>query len=211
MKLHQQFLLVAQRRRLAKHTIDAYWLWIRQYLQFTARRCGEWKHPIQLATPDVEAFLNHLVGERRLSASSQNQALNALVFLYSHAPGWPGCGETGRCRHRAAVNPRSVSHGVLLTRGVGAFCQTRTTVNQPPLPAKCANAARPRSVSPSTQIRSRNPRVLTAPPPRAANPLPLNNLPASNLPSCLGVPLNRWSHPEKTPCVEGVLRDRNGK
>ena len=29
-------------------------------------------------------FLNHLVGERRRAASTQNQALNALVFLYRH-------------------------------------------------------------------------------------------------------------------------------
>jgi integron integrase len=32
----------------------------------------------------VESFLNHLVGERHLAASTQNQALNALVFLYRH-------------------------------------------------------------------------------------------------------------------------------
>jgi integron integrase len=37
-----------------------------------------------LGTDDVERFLNDLVIRRRLSASSQNQALNALVFLYRH-------------------------------------------------------------------------------------------------------------------------------
>jgi site-specific recombinase XerD len=36
----------------------------------------------ELFTDDVEAFLNHLVMDRRLSGSTQNQALNALVFLY---------------------------------------------------------------------------------------------------------------------------------
>lgn len=40
--------------------------------------------PVELGTADVEAYLNHLVGERHLSASSQNQCLNALVFLYKH-------------------------------------------------------------------------------------------------------------------------------
>jgi integron integrase len=40
--------------------------------------------PERLGTADIESFLNHLVGERHLSASSQNQALNALVFLYRH-------------------------------------------------------------------------------------------------------------------------------
>ena len=44
---------------------------------------GRWEHPAKLGTGDCEAFLNDLVVRRRLSASSQNQALNALVFLYS--------------------------------------------------------------------------------------------------------------------------------
>src|SRR5438270_520497 len=45
-------------------------------------RHERWMHPAQLGTADCEAFLNDLVTRRRLSASSQNQALNALVFLY---------------------------------------------------------------------------------------------------------------------------------
>ncbi len=44
----------------------------------------QWVPPEQLGTADIEAFLNHLVGERNLAASTQNQALNALVFLYKH-------------------------------------------------------------------------------------------------------------------------------
>jgi hypothetical protein len=59
-------------------------MWVRRYVQFSAVARGEWVPPQRLATADVEAFLNHLVGERHLSASSQNQALNALVFLYRH-------------------------------------------------------------------------------------------------------------------------------
>src|SRR3989442_7744685 len=38
----------------------------------------------ETGTGGCEAFLNDLVARRRLSASSQNQALNALVFLYKH-------------------------------------------------------------------------------------------------------------------------------
>ncbi len=40
--------------------------------------------PEQLRNRDVNRFLNHLVIDRRLSASSQNQALNALVLLVKH-------------------------------------------------------------------------------------------------------------------------------
>ncbi|MGH7179329.1 MAG: integron integrase [Tepidisphaeraceae bacterium] len=84
MKILQQLVVVARRLRLADNTIDAYSSWIRGYLAFCAARHGQWKHPVDLRTQDVEAFLNDLVMRRRLSASSQNQALNALVFLYRH-------------------------------------------------------------------------------------------------------------------------------
>src|SRR5688500_10596201 len=84
MKLLEQLRNVARRRRLADNTIDAYSLWVRQFLTFCAQRHGRWKHPAELVTADVEAFLNDLVVCRRLSASSQNQALNALVFVYRH-------------------------------------------------------------------------------------------------------------------------------
>lgn len=84
MKLLEQFEIVARQRRLAQNTIDVYSQWIRRFLTFSAAKQGEWKRPVELGTSDVEAFLNDLVIARRLSASSQNQALNALVFLYTH-------------------------------------------------------------------------------------------------------------------------------
>lgn len=84
MKLLEQVDLAARRLRLAPSTIDAYSSWIQQYLRFSCARLGRWEHPVKLGTSDCEAFLNDLVLRRRLSASSQNQALNALVFLYSH-------------------------------------------------------------------------------------------------------------------------------
>lgn len=69
---------------MADSTMDAYISWIRSYLTHRAAARGEWVTPERLHTEDVEAFLNHLVVEKRLSASSQNQALSALVFLYRH-------------------------------------------------------------------------------------------------------------------------------
>jgi site-specific recombinase XerD len=83
MKLLEKFEAVARQRRLAENTIDAYRSWIQQFLRFSANARGQWTRPEQLGTADVEAFLNDLVSRRRLSASSQNQALNALVFLYA--------------------------------------------------------------------------------------------------------------------------------
>jgi integrase len=55
---------------------------VRQFLTFHRAADGTWRHPATLGTADVEAFLNDLVVRRRLSASAQNQALCALVFLY---------------------------------------------------------------------------------------------------------------------------------
>jgi hypothetical protein len=40
---------------------------VRQFLGFSAQQHGQWKHPAQLGTSDVEAFLNDLVVRRRLS------------------------------------------------------------------------------------------------------------------------------------------------
>jgi integron integrase len=84
MKLLEQAKVVARRLRLSPKTISAYSAWISQYLTFCSARLGCWTHPTKLGTSDCEAFLNDLVLGRRLSASSQNQALNALVFLYRH-------------------------------------------------------------------------------------------------------------------------------
>jgi site-specific recombinase XerD len=84
MKLLELLSAVARRRRMADASVDAYNSWVRSYLTFCAARRGGWTPPEQLNTGDVEAFLNHLVLDKRLSASSQNQALNALVFLYRH-------------------------------------------------------------------------------------------------------------------------------
>jgi hypothetical protein len=69
---------------MSRRTAEVYCQWIGRFLTFSAATRGAWMPPERLGTADVEAFLNHLVGERHLSASSQNQALNALVFLYRH-------------------------------------------------------------------------------------------------------------------------------
>ena len=71
-------------QRVAKATVSLYGGWVDAYLRFIHARDGRWRHLAELGTADVEAYLNHLVGDRHLSASSQNQCLNALVFLYRH-------------------------------------------------------------------------------------------------------------------------------
>lgn len=84
MKLLERADLICRRRGMSGKTAQAYCHWIRRFLSFSAAARGAWTAPLQLGTADVEAFLNHLVGERHVAASTQNQALNALVFLYKH-------------------------------------------------------------------------------------------------------------------------------
>ena len=51
--------------------------WMRNYILFHHKR-----HPRELGAKDLEAYLNHLVAVRRVSASTHSQVLNAIVFLY---------------------------------------------------------------------------------------------------------------------------------
>lgn len=58
-------------------TEEAYVGWARSYILFHGKR-----HPRDMRASDVEAFLTHLAVERHVSASTQNQARSALLFLY---------------------------------------------------------------------------------------------------------------------------------
>ena len=69
-------------RHFAYRTEQAYLYWIRRYVNFHHRR-----HPRELGSSDVEAFLTHLAVVEHVSASTQNQALQALLFLYRHVLG----------------------------------------------------------------------------------------------------------------------------
>ncbi len=63
-------------------TEEAYLHWIRRFIHFHGR-----KHPRQMAGTEVEAFLSHLATEGQVAASTQNQALSALLFLYREVLG----------------------------------------------------------------------------------------------------------------------------
>lgn len=65
-------------------TEEAYVAWVRRYVHFHGRR-----HPAELGAAEVGGFLRDLAVRRRVSASTQNQALAALAFLYRHVLGTP--------------------------------------------------------------------------------------------------------------------------
>lgn len=64
-------------RHYSLRTEEAYLGWIRRYVQFHDRR-----HPREMGAAEAEAFLSDLAVNRNVSASTQNQALAALLFLY---------------------------------------------------------------------------------------------------------------------------------
>ncbi len=84
MKLLDQYEAACKVRRLASRTIQTYRRWVEQFLRFHDVRAGQWFHPNELGEPEVEAFLTHLAVNRRVAASTQNQALRAILFLYRH-------------------------------------------------------------------------------------------------------------------------------
>jgi integron integrase len=107
MRLLDRLMAVGLRRRLSRRTIECYRRWVKAFLVFSAVPVPapaspvsdpddpfdipdvgpagrKWRHPQELGAAEVGAFLTHLAADRRLSASSQNQAVNAVVFLYRH-------------------------------------------------------------------------------------------------------------------------------
>jgi hypothetical protein len=54
----------------------SYVTWIKRYMLFHNKR-----HPHEMASADIAAFLTHVAVQQNVAASTQNQALNALLFL----------------------------------------------------------------------------------------------------------------------------------
>jgi integron integrase len=69
-------------RHYSRRTEEAYTQWIQAFIRFHGLR-----HPSELGSAEVSAFLSHLAVARRVSASTQNQALAALLFLYGEVLG----------------------------------------------------------------------------------------------------------------------------
>ncbi len=69
-------------RHYSRRTEQAYCLWVRRFVYFHHLR-----HPQEMGAPEINAFLTHLAVEGKVSASTQTQALSALLFLYRHVLG----------------------------------------------------------------------------------------------------------------------------
>lgn len=111
--------------RYSPKTEKAYIEWIRQFVLFHGRR-----HPQTMGEAEVSAFVTFLANEKNVSASTQNQALHALLFLYRHVLGTPMVvgGDIVRARRGrrlpVVLSMREVKAVLLEMRGVSRLCAT---------------------------------------------------------------------------------------
>jgi len=64
-------------RHYSRRTEKTYVAWILRYILFHGKR-----HPVEMGAPELTRFLSSLAVDRKVAASTQNQALSALLFLY---------------------------------------------------------------------------------------------------------------------------------
>ncbi|BAS26756.1 integrase [Limnochorda pilosa] len=64
-------------RHYSQRTEESYCLWVRRFIRFQNLR-----HPAEMGEAEINAFLSHLATHEKVSASTRNQALSALLFLY---------------------------------------------------------------------------------------------------------------------------------
>ena len=78
-KLLDQVRQAIRTRHYSPKTEDSYVHWVKRFIFFHNKR-----HPAEMAEPEIASFLSNLAVESQVSSSTQNQALNALLFLYHH-------------------------------------------------------------------------------------------------------------------------------
>jgi integron integrase len=81
-KLLDQLRESLRSRYYSRRTEQTYCQWVKHFIFFHHVR-----HPAEMGESEINAFLTHLAVQERISASSQNQALSALLFLYRHVLG----------------------------------------------------------------------------------------------------------------------------
>lgn len=78
-KLLDQVRSAVRMRHYSLGTEKSYIQWIKRFIYFHGKR-----HPAEMGEPEITAFLSDLAAQKNVAASTQNQALCAIVFLYKH-------------------------------------------------------------------------------------------------------------------------------
>ncbi|MEL0169197.1 MAG: integron integrase [Pseudomonadaceae bacterium] len=105
-RLREQFRNVIRVNHYSIRTEKTYWYWIRYFLRYRRMR-----HPLEMGPAEVSEFLTWLAVSRHVAAATQNQALNALVFLYGKVLDRPlgDIGDTVRAKRPARI-PTVLTH-----------------------------------------------------------------------------------------------------
>lgn len=88
-KLLDEMRAALRTRHYARRTEEAYCYWVARYIRFHSYR-----HPCEMVEPEINAFLTHLAVVEKVAASTQTQALSALLFMYRNVIGYE-IGEIG--------------------------------------------------------------------------------------------------------------------
>jgi hypothetical protein len=75
-KLLDQYRDALRLKQYSPRTEETYTLWVRSYILFHNKR-----HPKEMGLPEIRQFITHLVSDKKVSASTQNQALSAILSL----------------------------------------------------------------------------------------------------------------------------------
>jgi integron integrase len=99
-KLLDQMRAVLRLKHMSFRTEEVYVSWVRRFILFHDKR-----HPKDMGAEEIRAFLIHLAVQDKVAASTQNGALNALVFLYRHVlkQPFPDLGELERAKRPRRV------------------------------------------------------------------------------------------------------------
>jgi len=145
-KLLEQVRDVIRRKHYSFRTEQTYIDWIRRFILFHRKR-----HPNEMAEAEVTEFLTYLARERNVAASTQNQALSALLFLYKEVLqreiGWlDQVDGRGQIRGRKGSDP-----------SIGFLCSQYSDLTPSP-PSISSNAIHSRMCHRSALLRNRNTR-----------------------------------------------------
>ena len=77
-KLLNQLTNAIRAKHYSIRTEQAYVNWVNRFIRFHQK-----KHPERMGEPEISAYLNYLAVNRKVAASTQNQALSAILFLYN--------------------------------------------------------------------------------------------------------------------------------
>ena len=122
-RLLDQVREVMRYHHYAIRTEQTYIKWMLDYIRFNGTR-----HPREMGKPEIERFLSHLAVNRNVASSTQNQALNAILFLYKHVLDMPLNGYIDATRSKKRKRLPTVLNQSEISRFFGILHKTPKVV-----------------------------------------------------------------------------------